>query len=88
MEFRNGYFEELLRSPAVCDIVDAATERVAQKARADAPKSAPEYREGIVTAGKRQERYVGLVLSTVKGMPIEATTGNLARAVRGAGRGR
>lgn len=88
MEFRNGFFEELLRSAPVRSLVDEATERVAAKARSTAPRSAPDYRAGIVTAGKMQERYVGLVISTVNGLPIEATTGNLARAVRGAGRGR
>lgn len=93
MEFRNGFFDELLRSPAVCEVVDEATERIAARARTTAPseegKRRNEYRDGIVTAGKMQERYVGLVIATnERSMAIEATTGNLARALKGAGRGR
>lgn len=89
MEFQNGYFEALLRSGQVRDVVDEATERVAQKARSTAPEDSDEYKNSITTAGKMQERYVGLVVANARhSMKVEARTGNLARAVRGSGRGR
>lgn len=90
MEFRNGFFEELLRSAPVQGLVDEATERVAAKARSTAPVGeTQDYKNGIKTSSKLQERYVGLVQATdPKSMIVEAKTGNLARAVRGGGRGR
>lgn len=90
MEFQNGYFEALLRSAPVRTLVDEATERVAEKARSTAPVGdSGDYKNGITTGSKLQERYVGLVQATdPKSMIVEARTGNLARAVRGSGRGR
>jgi len=93
MEFQNGYFDALLRSGPVREVVDNATEQVAARARATAPqesgKRRGEYARGIVTSGKLQDRYVGLVHATnPRSMAIESTTGNLARAVREARRGR
>lgn len=93
MEFQNGYFDSLLRSAPVRGLVDDAAERIAAKARASAPTESGnrtnEYKNGIVTAGKMQKRYVGLVLATnPRSLAIESRTGNLSRAVRGSGRGR
>lgn len=90
MEFQNGYFDALLRSAPVRAVVDAATERVADKARSDAPVGeTSDYKNGIKTGSKLQDRYVGLVQATdPKSLIVESRTGNLARAVRGSGRGR
>ena len=89
MEFQNGYFDSLLRSAPVRGVVDSATSRVAARARASAPVGEGDYKRGIKESSKLQERYVGLVQATdPKSMIVESRTGNLARAVRGAGRGR
>lgn len=87
MEFNNAFFDELGRSPGVRAVVDQATERVAEIARRDAPEDSGAYRAGIGTAGKMQERYVGLVVaSDEKSMLVESKRGTLARALRKAGR--
>ena len=89
MEFRNCFFDDLLTSAPVRGLVDEATERVANIARASAPVGATsDYKDGIKTSSKLQKRYVGLVQATdPKSMIVEARTGNLSRAVRGACRG-
>lgn len=90
VKFNDAFFDQLSRSPAVAALVDAAVERVAATARANAPTASGDYRNGIVTASKLQRRYVGLVIGTdPKTMLIESRTGNLARALRAnAGRSR
>lgn len=89
MQFQNGYFDALLRSDPVRAVVDEAAERVAERARATAPVGDGGYKNGITTAGKMQKRYVGLVVANSRhSMKVESRTGNLARAVRGSGRGR
>lgn len=89
MEFQNGYFDALLRSEGVRTAVDEATERVADKARTDAPSDSDDYKNGIGTGAKLQKRYVGVVTANARhSMAVEARTGNLARAVRNSGRGR
>lgn len=89
MQFADGFFEKLLSSAEVGAVVMAATEGVADEARATAPVDSGDYRDGIRTAKKYQKRVVGLVQATdPKSMIIEAKTGNLARAVRSKGRRR
>lgn len=88
VDFNNAFFDQLSRSPGVVALVDEATERIAATARSTAPTDTNEYRSGIVTAGKFQRRYVGLVIGTdPKTMLIESKTGNLARALRANGKG-
>lgn len=88
MEFNNAFFDDLGRSPGVRALVDEATERVAGVAR-KGPEDSGDYNDGIVTAGKMQRRYVGLVIATAPhSLLVESKTGNLARALRAAGRGR
>ncbi|MFI8593731.1 HK97 gp10 family phage protein [Microbacterium sp. NPDC078428] len=83
VKFNNAFFDDLSRSAGVAALVDEATERIAQTARSTAPTESGDYRDGIVTAGKYQRRYVGLVIGTdPKTMIIESRTGNLARALR------
>lgn len=81
--FNNAFFDNLSRSPEVAALVDSITEEVAEVARATAPESSGDYKGGIATASKLQERYVGLVVATdPKSMLVESLTGNLARALR------
>jgi len=88
IQYNAGYFEQLGVSPGVVSLVDGATADIAATARATAPVDEGDYRDGIVTEGKFQKRYVGLVVGKdKKTMLIEARTGNLARALR-ANRGR
>lgn len=86
----NDSFYDWLVNEACRPVVDEATERVADKARASAPVGATKaYKNGIKTGSKRQKRYVGLVQATdPKSLIVEAKTGNLARAVKGSRRGR
>ncbi|MBN9176120.1 MAG: hypothetical protein J0I43_01945 [Microbacterium sp.] len=89
--FNNQFFDDLSRSQGVIDLVDAATEAIAETARASAPEATGDYKAGIATAGKFQRRYVGLVIATdPKSMIIESKRGVLARALRAnaTGRGR
>lgn len=89
MEFNDAWFDELGRSAGVRALVDEATERVAGAARKDGPEDSGEYVAGIVTAGKMQKRYVGLVIATARhSLIVESKTGNLARALRKSSRGR
>lgn len=84
VKFNNAWFDALLRSAPVAALVDEAVERIAATARETAPVGdTGDYRDGIVTASKLQERYVGLVIATdPKSMLVESKTGNLARALR------
>lgn len=89
VQFNNEFFDQLSRSQGVIDLVDQATEAIAQTARDTAPVDSGEYRDGISTAGKLQARYVGLVIaSDPKSMLIESRKGTLARALRANGKGR
>lgn len=90
--FNNDFFNQLGRSPGVIAGVDAVVEEIAATARSTAPEDTGDYKNGITTAGKMQDRYVGLAVGTdKKTMLIESKTGNLARAgkrhMRGRGRG-
>lgn len=87
--FNNQFFDDLSRSPGVVNLVDQATEAIAETARSTAPVDTEAYRDGITTSGKLQRRYVGLVIGTdPKTMLIESKTGNLARALRANAKGR
>ena len=89
MIFNERFFQELGRSKGVTDLVMESTERVAQAARDSAPEDTKAYKNSIHTELKHQDRSVGLVVaSDPKSMLIESKTGNLARALRRARRGR
>jgi len=88
MEFNDKFFEELLKSQGVENVVMDATERVADIARASAPVDTGAYRDSIEVSQKHQQRVVGLVtVEDPQALIIEALHGTLARAVRSAGRG-
>jgi len=84
------FFDELGRSPKVVALVNQKRDQIAAAARAGAPVSSGDYKRGIVTRGKIQNRrYVGLVVATDrKSLLIESQKGVLARALRSVGRGR
>jgi hypothetical protein len=87
VEFNEEFFRQLGRSAGVVGVVMEATERVAGIARADAPVDSGQYRAGIDTKLKFQDRAVGLVVSSdPKTMILEAKHGVLVRAVKKAGR--
>lgn len=89
IQFNNAFFNDLGRSPGVVRLVDHVTEEIADTARSTAPEDSGDYKRGIITTGKFQDRYVGLVVGTdPKTMLIESKTGNLARALAKHKRGR
>lgn len=88
MEFNDGFFENLSRSPGVTGLCVAAAEKVAAAARSSAPVDSGDYKRGIVVRTKYQRRSVAVVVATdPASMIIESKTGNLARALRSAKRG-
>lgn len=89
VQFNNGYFDQLSRSPGVVKITVDAARRIAATARATAPANTGDYRNGIRVRLKYQRRAVALVEGTdKKTMIIESKTGNLARALRAHAKGR
>lgn len=87
--FNNAAMNELARSRAVTQPVMKATEKIAQIIRNDAPVESGDYRDGIQTHLKYQERGVGVIEATdEKSLIIEAKTGIMARAVKKAARKR
>ena len=83
MGISNWDLDALTRDPGIVSAVSDATERIAATARADAPEDSGDYKGGIRTGLKYQERVVGLVEATdPKSLIIEAKTGSLARAVK------
>lgn len=91
MDFNNRFFEELGTSAGVTQLCVDAAEHIAEIARNSAPVASGNYRDGIKVEVKRnaQLRNVALVVGhDPKTMIIESKTGNLARALRAARRGR
>jgi hypothetical protein len=87
VQFNNAFFDELGRSAGVQALTLEAAERVAAAARSGAPVKTGAYKASIGVKLKYQSRAVALVIATdPKTMLIEAKTGNLARAVKKAGR--
>lgn len=82
-EFNNSALDALTRDPGIVSAVQAATERIAATVRADAPVDSGQYKAGIRTGLKFQERVVGIVEATdEKSLLIEAQSGIMARAVK------
>ncbi|WP_067198925.1 hypothetical protein [Microbacterium sp. XT11] len=89
MAISNWDLDALTRDPGIVSVVQQATDRIAEIARADAPTDTNAYKAGIRTRIKYQDRAVGVVEATdPKSLIIEAKTGNLARAVKKAARKR
>lgn len=89
MAISNWDLDELARSPEITGVVMRETNRIATIIVADAPVESGDYKTGIRTALKYQERSVGVVEATdPKSLIIEAKTGIMARAVKKAARRR
>lgn len=83
MQFNEGFFEKLSRSPGIKRLVLEEAEKVAAIARDTAPVDTGDYKKGIEVQMKEQKRAVALVVGTDrKTMLIESKTGNLARALQ------
>ena len=79
--------DALTHDPGIVAVVKRQTDRIAAVARSTAPVDDGDYKAGIRTRIKYQERAVGVVEATdPKSLIIEARTGNLARAVKKAAR--
>lgn len=89
MAISNWDLNALTRDPGIVGAVSQATERIAATARSTAPEDSGDYKDGITTRLKYQERVVGVVEATdPKSLIIESKTGNLARAVKKSARRR
>lgn len=89
MDFNPSFFKQLGHSSGVrAECVSIANE-VAANARSSAPVDTGAYRAGIkVKVESHGDRNVAVVVaSDEKSLLIESQTGNLARALRGVGRG-
>ena len=81
--FDNDALDALTRHPAIVGAVQAAADRIAATALADAPVDSGGYKAGIRTRIKYQRRAVGIVEATdEKSLIVEAKTGTLARAAK------
>lgn len=87
-EANQSFFDQVLRSPAVDQLVDDAAERTLSNALAGGPEVTREYKNGlhiehVESQYRRVARVVGDARHTLK---VESRTGNLARALKGAAR--
>lgn len=89
MTVKNWDLDALSRSPEIAGAVMKATERIAQTIRNDAPVDSGDFKAGIKTHLKYQQRAVGVVEATdEKSLIVEARTGVMARAVKRSARRR
>jgi hypothetical protein len=89
VKFNEDYLSELGKSAPVRRLVEDATDRVLDAARANAPVDTGAYRAGLHKEIRETPyRVVGVVVGDdPKTMLIESKTGNLAKALRAAERG-
>ena len=89
LDLNQGFFDGVLRSAGVQALCAAASQRVLAAAQATAPEKSGAYKRGLrIRTVERQYRTAYLVEGTAPHtMLVEARTGNLARALKGAGRG-
>lgn len=89
VEFNQSFFDSIMRSAGVQSMQQAAAERVLQRAKATAPVRTGAYRDGLhIARAERKYRTAFLVVgSAPHTLLVEAKTGNLARALKSAGRG-
>ncbi len=82
VEFNEGFFEDLSRSPAVTGLVVGIAQEIANDARSTAPVNTGAYRDKIQVRVKYQKRVVAEVTAAdPKSLLIESKTGNLVRAL-------
>lgn len=89
VKFNNKYFDEILRTPPVQKAQREIAQRVLARAKATAPVKSGAYRDSLkIRVAQRGYRNAFLVEGTdEKTLLIESKTGNLARALKSAGRG-
>lgn len=85
----DDFFRDLPVSPALVALTKQSADRVATRARASAPVATGAYKRSIVVVRDDTKHRVRfrVVAGDPKAMGVESRTGNLARALRGAGRG-
>lgn len=89
IEFDQQFFDTILRSSGVQSLERQAAEKVLAAAKANAPYKTGAYRRGL-RIEKTEARFRTVYLVTgadPKTLLIESKTGNLARALKSAGRG-
>lgn len=89
VEFNQSFLDGLLRSAGVQALEMQAAQRVLAQAQATAPVKIGDYKAGLhIERAERKYRTAFLVVgSDWKTLLVEAKTGNLARALKSAGRG-
>lgn len=89
IEFNEQYFDQILRTGAVLNLQKEVAERVLARAKATAPVDSGDYKNGLrIRKVERGYRSAYLVEGTDwKTLLVESKTGNLARALKTAGRG-
>jgi len=89
VEFDQGFFDGLMRSAGIQSLQQAAAQRVLAAAQASAPMKTGAYKRGLrIAKAEHKYRTTYLVEGTAPHtLLVEAKTGNLARALKSAGRG-
>ncbi|MGV9181814.1 hypothetical protein [Arcanobacterium canis] len=88
IKFDPGFAESILRSPGIKSLINAKANAALHAAQASAPVDSGTYKKSIkISTRHSKHRDVAVIESDDKGaLAIEARTGNLARALRSAGR--
>jgi len=89
VKFDQGFFDNLMRSAGIQSLQQAAAQRVLAAAQASAPVRTGAYKRGLrITKAEHKYRTTYLVEGTAPHtLLVDAKTGNLARALKAAGRG-
>lgn len=89
LDFNQAYLDAVMFSPEVLRQQEALGRKVLANAKASAPVDTAAYKRSIkMTTVRRRHRNAVIVEATdPKSLMIEAKTGNLARALKSAGRG-
>ncbi|MSS84969.1 HK97 gp10 family phage protein [Actinomycetaceae bacterium WB03_NA08] len=89
IEFNQVFFDDILRESGVQSLERQAAEKVLAAAKANAPYDTGAYQRGLrIEKAEARFRTVYLVTGTdPKTLLVESKTGNLARALKSAGRG-
>lgn len=87
--FNNRFFDQILRTAPVQAVQQEVAERVLAAAKANAPVDSGAYKNSLhIRKAERGYRTAYLVEGTdPKTLLIESKRGNLARALKSAGRG-
>ena len=89
MAISNWDLDALTRDPGLVAITMRTTSAIAAVVRSNAPEDSGDYKGGIRTRLKYQERVVGVVEATdEKSLIVEAKTGVMARSVKRSARKR